>query len=415
MRRIWTTLLTLAAILTAPSGTTRAAELSSEPILRLEAGMHTTVIRRIGLSADGALLATGSQDKTVRLWSLPQERLLRTPSGLPVDAIDVLIDGRPVAAERGLSRTDAAKTVALGAGHVVVVMPSHNISVALVAHAGQLTSEASQIDLTWGGSAPVEGAALLKPKLYALIVGVSAYDDPTLALGYAAKDAQDFSTALKAQSGRLYGSVETRVLADHDASRDAILDGLDWLSTQVTSRDVGVIFLDGHGISDTNGYWSLPVDAKVDRIHRSAVSEDDVRRTLSKLPSKVILFLDTCHAGKLLADTGTTSRGLARADADITAIVNDLAGAENGVVAFASSTGREVSLERSEWGNGALTKALVEGFDGKADLLHNGTITPSELDAYVVNRVKELTQGRQHAVMSRPSAVSDYPIAVTAE
>ena len=85
------------------------------------------------------------------------------------------------------------------------------------------------------------------------------------------------------------------------------------------------------------------------------------------------------------------------------------------MVAFASSTGREVSLDRTEWGNGAFTKALVEGLDGKADLLHNGTITLTELDAYVVNRVKELAEGQQHAVMSRPSTVSDYPIAVTAE
>jgi uncharacterized caspase-like protein len=85
------------------------------------------------------------------------------------------------------------------------------------------------------------------------------------------------------------------------------------------------------------------------------------------------------------------------------------------VVAFASSTGREVSLERAEWGNGAFTKALVEGLGGKADLLHNGSITLSELDAYVVNRVKELTEGQQHAVMSRPTTVSDYPIAVTSQ
>ena len=46
---------------------------------------------------------------------------------------------------------------------------------------------------------------------------------------------------------------------------------------------------------------------------------------------------------------------------------------------------------------------------------HNGTITLPELDAYVVNRVKELTGGRQHAVMSRPATVSDYPIAVTSQ
>lgn len=35
--------------------------------------------------------------------------------------------------------------------------------------------------------------------------------------------------------------------------------------------------------------------------------------------------------------------------------------AENGAVVFTSSTGRQYSLENEDWGNGAFTKALVEG------------------------------------------------------
>ena len=51
---------------------------AEDVVLRIEAGMHTATIRRISLSADGRLLATGSDDKTVRLWSLPDGKLLRT-------------------------------------------------------------------------------------------------------------------------------------------------------------------------------------------------------------------------------------------------------------------------------------------------------------------------------------------------
>jgi len=83
------------------------------------------------------------------------------------------------------------------------------------------------------------------------------------------------------------------------------------------------------------------------------------------------------------------------------------------VVAFASSTGREVSVESDEWHNGAFTKALIEGLTlGKADLLGQGSITLSQLDAFVVSRVKELTGGTQHPVMNKPPTVPDYPIAV---
>src|SRR5262249_47562766 len=50
-----------------------------EPMLRIDPGMHTAPILRIGVDAACTLLATGSYDKTVRLWRLPQGKLLRTP------------------------------------------------------------------------------------------------------------------------------------------------------------------------------------------------------------------------------------------------------------------------------------------------------------------------------------------------
>ena len=49
-----------------------------EPQLRIDAGMHTGQVRRIGVDAACTLLATASDDKTVRLWRLPQGKLINT-------------------------------------------------------------------------------------------------------------------------------------------------------------------------------------------------------------------------------------------------------------------------------------------------------------------------------------------------
>ena len=66
-------------------------------------------------------------------------------------------------------------------------------------------------------------------------------------------------------------------------------------------------------------------------------------------PSKA----NASSSGEAFAD-GATRRGMGRVD--INSVINEFASAENGVVTFASSTGRELALERPEWGNGGASE-----------------------------------------------------------
>ena len=141
----------------------------------------------------------------------------------------------------------------------------------------------------------------------------------------------------------------------------------------------------------------------------TGVNFSDIQNTLYALSGKVVLFLDTCKAG------GVTQRlGARRGDVpvDIDRVANDLASAENGVVVFASSTGTQFSLEHADWGNGAFTKALVEGLEGEADYTEDGAITVNELELYIAERVKVLTGGEQTPTMSKPQTIPDFPLAV---
>ena len=98
-----------------------------------------------------------------------------------------------------------------------------------------LAGAVASVKLAYDGARPA-AADILKPKLYALVFGVSDYVNADLKLGYAAKDAKDFAAALKAQSGGLYGEVTVKLLTDREVTRDSIDDGLDWLEKQEIGR-----------------------------------------------------------------------------------------------------------------------------------------------------------------------------------
>jgi len=51
---------------------------ATDPILTVETGRHIAMVSRIGTDRSCRLLATGSEDKSIRLWSLPDGQLLRT-------------------------------------------------------------------------------------------------------------------------------------------------------------------------------------------------------------------------------------------------------------------------------------------------------------------------------------------------
>jgi hypothetical protein len=342
---------------------------------------------------------------TLRQTDVTVEYELRSPSGVPVDGVEVLIDGRPT---RGLAPPGGART-----GRQVVTVPARDVELGLMARSGALASTVATVRLKWAAAASAAPSPedQIKPKLYGVIVGVSAYQDSSLNLVYAAKDARDFAAALLAQKGGLYRDVELKVLTDTDATAAAVKDGLAWLEEAVTSRDVGVVFLAGHGQVDAkNRFYYIATDTKPDQLVRTGIEGTILRERTRAVAGKMLVFLDTCYSGKAMI------RGLAPAT-DVNAFVNELSSTENGVVTYASSTGRETSQEDSAWGNGAFTKALLEGLgltsgNSRADIAGKGVITTAAMDYWLSERVKELTHGSQHPVMIRPATVPDFPMFV---
>ena len=336
---------------------------------------------------------------------------LRSPSGLPIDRLEVLADGQQVEAA-GFERTSSSEAT----GRVVVTLPKKDTIVSLIAHSGDLTSAPVKVKLEYYGPSPAE---LLKPKLYALLVGVTGYQNPDYNnIFYGAHDADELAKALMAQKGGLYADVQIKVVddptkPDADPTRSNVEDGLYWLQHATTNRDLAVVFLSGHGFLDSKQkFWFLTREADIARLRNTAISNDDLLDLIASIPGKKILFIDACHSGAAM--TVGYKATPAEATPDMNKVVNDFSTAGSGVVVFAASTGTELAKESDKWDrHGAFAKALIEAIgEGKASMDPSGRITTDMLDLYVEDHVKTMTDGQQHPVMNRPILVPDFPIAL---
>ncbi len=432
---------------TAPASTAVATPTPSAPPAAPPAAppVATTPVRTEPIRADSLPPALGALDNApIRTGgnevSIPFT--IRSQSSGAQIAIEIRVDGRPV--ERGsvdLPERFDGKTRALakvnlpeGAQSVqIIATDRYGISDPLIYKvespgAAVTTAIAKPIDAASIVASPIVAAAApstlptrppaaggassatgarqrAQGTLYVLSIGISNYQRAEYKLGLAAKDARDFSAALKAQEGKRFEQVVARTLSERDATRTEILAALKWLSTSVGPRDYGMLFMAGHGINAADGqYYFLPFEGQHERLAATGVPEAFIRQTLGTMRGRALFFVDTCFAGNALGSTIQASRELAR-------LANNLAASENGVVVFASSSGRQQSEEKDEWGNGAFTKALIEGIAGKADFRNEGNITFKGLDFFVSEEVRKLTDGRQTPVTISPIGVPDFVIA----
>jgi WD40 repeat protein len=236
------------------------------------------------------------------------------------------------------------------------------------------------------------------PQLHVLAVGVSDYaHHPHLRLDFADDDARDLANALLAQDSGLYARVNVQHLADARATRREVFAALKTLydAMQPDQRDVAVIHFSGHGADAGDAYYLLPNDVEADDpidIMTTGIEVRQLKELLRALGErgKVLVLLDACHSGNVLSDA---KGGL---PPDVEAVRGELAAAGSGVIVLTSSSGKEVSKENPDWQNGAFTEAVLEALAGRGDRDGDRWLSVSELEGYVVRRVRDLTGNRQN-------------------
>jgi hypothetical protein len=236
--------------------------------------------------------------------------------------------------------------------------------------------------------------------LHVLSVGINTYPGK-MKLDCAVPDARAMAETFTKYSRGLY-QVDTHLLLDRNATRSAILKGLDDLAVKAKSDDLAVFYYAGHGdCNRTNQFQMIPVDADIQRLGETGISGDDLRARLTKLPCTVLLIMDCCNAGGF--DKTVRKRSLptesGAPDSE-----------DRGLVVMCGARRVEEAGEEVKVGHGYFTKALIDGMSGKAASKRDGLVYLTGLQLYVEESVREMSHGEQFPTIGKPTLISSFPL-----
>lgn len=193
---------------------------------------------------------------------------------------------------------------------------------------------------------------------WALVVGISKFADPSIALNFAAKDAQDFANYLTKEAR--FAPDHVRTLLDEEATRENILAELGdkWLPRVAQPDDLVVIYISSHGSPSTVDVEGLNYlvahNTNKNSLYATGIPIQELSRIIKQRvhAERVIVILDACHSGA----AKTAEKGLIRkGNYDADEIMSG-----TGQLVICSSAPSEVSWEGKGYQNSVFTKHLIE-------------------------------------------------------
>lgn len=216
---------------------------------------------------------------------------------------------------------------------------------------------------------------------WALVVGISKFQDPTISLKYASKDAADFADYLVKEAH--FAPDHVRLLTDEKATRENILAqvGDKWLPRVAEPDDLVIIYVSSHGSPqsmDVSGIsYLLAHNTDKESLYATGIPVQDLTRMIKERvhSQRIIVILDACHSGAAKAD----EKGVFRSR-NVNA---DAISQGTGQLVICSSEPSQVSWESASYPNGVFTHHLIDGLKQKGEFTSLG-----EAFEYVRDKVK---------------------------
>ncbi len=261
---------------------------------------------------------------------------------------------------------------------------------------------------------------LPEPTLYAIVAGVSDYNGDQLDLTYAAKDAEDFANALNIAARNFLckkdvpqcDKVQIKLLTTPPKgetknplelpTKPNIKAAFAEFAKKAKPEDILVVYFSGHGtslnIGEQETYFYLTQESEngspsaVRNTPERSISNTEILDWLTQAQWRTdkkgidaknkVLILDTCAAG---AFEKVLERNLSPDQIRALEKLKD----RSGLQILMGSAANQFAYEASQYGQGLLTYALLEGIKGAA-LKNETSVETGVLFDYAVNRVPKM-------------------------
>lgn len=231
---------------------------------------------------------------------------------------------------------------------------------------------------------------LEEPHLYILSIGIDQYQDSSINLKYAVKDAKDIKGKVVEQGATLYKpqNIHHELLADKEATKVNILNRISELSAKVKPTDSFILFVAGHGVLLQNQYFMLTHTYDGTLSDNALISANEIVEMSKKIKSlSQLLIFDTCHAG------GVDYIVSGLYDARMSVLAKKM-----GLHIYASANSLQEAMDGYQ-GNGLFTFTLLDGLNNKkeADRNSDKKVSLIELGEYSKASTTEISRKIGHS------------------
>lgn len=256
------------------------------------------------------------------------------------------------------------------------------------------------------------------PQGHALLIGVANYQKISSLPAAILNDVNDVAATLSSPKYCAYVPTNVVTLLDENATRSAVLKGLDDLAARAAPDDTACVFFSGHGgVVGSPGKEDsvlVTVDSDLADIENTSISSDELSAALAQIKAKrLLVFIDACHAGgAAIAKSLIDGKGHELKSGYSPNTFAKLA-VGSGRALMASCRADEVSAVFTGARNSVFTTVLLAGLRGAADKNASGFIKVFDLFNYISEEVPKLIPDDQHPIFKADNLEGNFAVALS--